>query len=153
MLQQHKLIYVLIQINIFIINIMNRTDLNDNFIPTILYHCFVITGLFNYNITAIDVGEWGYDEYSNLYIVSWFLLNPTQPSIEDLLTYTVSNVTNFYNSYYSLPDDIKNSQPFNRLTQTQIDSIPTAKLVSGYLIYNTTSSYVQIWSGSAWVNI
>ena len=129
---------------------MDRNTLNNNWTQTILYYCFQTDSSFH-SSDCTDVGTWGYDEDYNLIVSTW-LLGITQPTIETLMSYSLSNVTTFYENNYVLPSQI-NTNPFVSISASVLSSIPTSRVEEGKLFYNTTDKRIQFWNGSAYVNI
>lgn len=134
---------------------MLQTELNLYWVQTILYYCWQINQVY-FDTWGVEVGSWGYDESSNLYIVSWNVDNETynipQPDINTLLSYDSQNVIDFHNSHYLWINDINNSQPYIKMTSTQIDSIPADRITKGYRVYDTTLQWVVQWDGSQWID-
>lgn len=130
---------------------MIRSELNNNWIQTILYYCYQINSSLH-NINGLDVGSWGYDENNDLIIVSWFL-SFQEPSINDLLSFDLVNVSNFYSLYYFYPNSINSQQPFFNISTSLLESIPTSLCTKGFCIYDTTTQSVKSFDGTSWVNL
>lgn len=134
---------------------MLQEELNLNWIAVILYYCYQQISGRCYDINGVDVGSWGYDEDSNLIVVSWTPNDITEPTNETLLSYNISDVLSFYDSHYVFPYGIYESQPFEQLSTTDIDSIDNdgGFLKNNYLVYDSTLNVLKKWDGTSFVTI
>ena len=132
---------------------MLQQDLNNNWIPTILYYCYQSIPGRTYDYNAVDLGTWGYNENDNLIIVQWYPTDISQPSIETLLFYDLNNVTDFFNSHYQNPFNVSTNQPFVKMTTSRIDAMNNDcnYLKNDYLVYDTDLSILKKWNGTAFV--
>ncbi len=131
---------------------MNRNELNSNWIQTILYYCFIVGSGAMFDLYGYGIGSYGYDENSNLIITTWLLTTINEPTINDLLSYTISDVTTFYTNYYLNPTLIINTQPFFKISTADLQLIPLSLCVKGYGVYDTTTQNIKIYNGTEWVN-
>lgn len=132
---------------------MLQSDLNSNFLQSILYYIDQQISGRRYDPYATQCGTYSYDGSGNLQIDTWLIGDITQPSNSTLLSYTLSNIITFYTNKYANPYAILAQQPFFSITTTDRNNLETTLIQNGYCIYNSTAGIVQFWNGSAWVNI
>jgi hypothetical protein len=135
---------------------MNQADVNAHWAETILYYCEQTDPGPRYAVDASDVMTWGVDGSGNFYIDTWLLdvnVIPEPAVIGDFTGYTLADVVEFYRLKYVMPSEITGSQPWVRLTSTEISNLDALSEYTGSIIYSTTDNYPKIYSGSAWVNL
>jgi hypothetical protein len=132
----------------------SQTELNENATKYILYFCgFVQSDPTVYdNISLSNVCQIDYDGSGNLYIVTWYIGSYLAPSMPTLLSYTLADVSAWYDNFYVIPSNLATWQS-NALSTTQIADVRTDSSMIGYLIFNTTESKYQYFDGSYWTNL
>lgn len=136
---------------------MNQTELNANWVQTILYYCYQTNNNAFFDTWATLCGSWSYDNEQNLFIDQWYLNNEiyniTQPTINNLLSYTVEDVSNFHNNYYVYPDSINNHNigAYFFANSAELNAIPYTRLTNydGFRAFDTTLRRVVFWNASA----
>ena len=124
---------------------MNRQDLTDNWATIILFYCG-LQGSSHFNQDLSDVCEYSYNGEGQTYITNWLLSSPyTEPSIETLLSYSLTDCNTYYANAYVLPDSIKNNQPWININSTQISNIIMRSENDGQFIFNTTTKRVMFY--------
>lgn len=132
---------------------MIRSELNTLWIQTILYYCFIIGNNAIFDINGSTVGTWEYDNNNDLIISTWIPETITQPTINNLLSYDVEDVTVFYTNYYVNPTYINDSQPFYKMSYSEISAIPSGFVNIGYCVFDTTNNTILKWNGSSWIEL
>ena len=129
---------------------MLQSELNSYWSQTILYYCYQINNAVFFDKYASTCGTYGYDGSGNLIITSWAISGSpntiAQPSNSTLLGYTLSTVLTFYNEKYLWPQSIIDHQPLYQIATADLANIPSARLIYGNLVYDTTSQSVKQWT-------
>ena len=132
----------------------SQSELNQYPNQYILYYC----GAIHYDPTVYDniglsnVCQIDFDGFGNLKIVNWYVGSYSAPSMLTLMSYTLTDVLEWYNNFYLLPASLASCQ-LCPLTTNQITALRTDSSMIGYLLFNTTECKYQYFNGSSWTNL
>jgi len=129
----------------------SQSELNTYPQPYVLYYCnFIQSDATVYQTDCSDVCTLFYDEFNDITISDWLIIAYGAPSIVTLLTYTLTDVLEFYDNFYTTPQTIFASQPYG-LTATKLADVRADNNMLGYVVYDDTNDVMKTWSGSAWL--
>src|SRR5271165_294645 len=133
-----------------------QSDLNYNPIPYVIYYCNSPSGqndptLYDYQGLS-NVCSWGYDGSSDFIILSWLIGGYVAPSTATLLTYTLTDVTNFMNNFYVIPNAIQMAQPYT-ISTANLSNVIANSTMQGYLVFDSTAHMLKFWNQgtSSWI--
>lgn len=133
---------------------MNRSELNTVFWPAI--SLWINTA--NNSIYATQPADYctiGYDNNNDTIITDWIDENITEPTINDLLTYTVEQVNNYWDKILTIPQLINdNSNIYTFSGSISKNDIPTQLLNNGAICVDNSNVYILIsgtWQQLAYV--
>src|SRR5271165_461453 len=130
-----------------------QSDLNYNPIPYVIYYCNSPSGqndptLYDYQGLS-NVCSWGYDGSSDFIILSWLIGGYVAPSTATLLTYTLTDVTNFMNNFYVIPAAIAANEPY-LISTTDLANIRADSTMLNYVVYDTSAQIPKYFNGTTW---
>jgi len=131
---------------------MLQSDYNSYPYQCILYYCGSSEGQNDptvYQIDLSDVCGLYYDGSDNIQISDWLLGGYSSPSTVTILTYTLSDVLDFYNNFYIIPADIAANEPY-MISTSDLANIRADNSMIGFVVYDTTAQSTKYWSGSNW---
>jgi hypothetical protein len=92
------------------------------------------------------------DPNSRTVITAWNHSSP-QPTIEQLMKYTVQEVTNDYDSLMTpLPDELSDAK-VSKWVEPQKQRVPKRKLNEGDMIYNKTKRLPEVFTNDDWAQV
>lgn len=124
---------------------MTREELTNNWAAVILYYCSTL-GSAHFRQDLLDVCEFSYDGNGDTYITTWFLSAPySEPSIATLQALNLTTSQNYFNYAYLIPDSLVSSQPFIKITQTEINNLVMRPEHDGLLFFNSTTKTLMYY--------
>jgi hypothetical protein len=135
---------------------MDQADINAHWMETILYYCEQQSAGPRYSIDGTDVGTWYVDGNGNIAIDTWLLDTQVVPEptvISSFTSYVLADVLDFYKYKYELPASIIATQPWTRLTSTEISNVEITSSINGTIVFDTTASTPKIYNGTNWVSL
>lgn len=128
-----------------------QSDFNNYYPYFILYYCNSPAGqndqtVYNQdlsNVCTIAVVS------NNVQINTWLIGSYSAPSMPTLLSYTISNVLAFYNNFYTIPQAIKDKEPY-MISTSDLALIRVDSSMIGYIVYDLTAKVIKSWTGSSW---
>jgi hypothetical protein len=121
---------------------MNRTELDARFVTTLSYYVFGVTTDIISDPTAF--GTYNYDEEGHMYLTSW-ALECAEPSINQLLAFTVQEVDSYNEKNILLPALVNQSSPVRIASSGDINP---ALLQSGVLV--VVQGSLHVWENGVW---
>jgi len=116
----------------------------------ILYYCNVDqkdSTIYHQDLNDVCTIGWVDDA---LDISGWLIGGYGAPSNVTLMSFALATVQNWFNYFYTLPQDIENSQAYlisaSDLALTRADAS-----MLNYFVYDMTNKVRKTWTGSAWV--
>lgn len=128
----------------------SQTDLNTYPWQFVLYYCNTINA--DPTVYATDLSNvctLGFDGSGDITISGWLLLGYGAPSTATLLAYTVFDVLEAYEDFYTIPAAIMNAQPYSITTAGLADIRADASMI-GFSVYDTDAQANKTWLGSSW---
>lgn len=108
--------------------------------------------IYNTNLTEICDAGYSITSPYNFEITTWYLTEIAEPSLETLMGYDLATVLTWYKGFYEDPLAIALAQPFTRLTSANIANVRTTVATNDSIVYNTTTSKLQYFTGSVWAD-
>lgn len=123
---------------------MNRSELNTVFFPAI--SLWINTAENNtYALQPEEYCVMGYDGNNDLVITDWIYTSVTEPTINDLLAYTLTQVNNYWDRVSIIPQIINNNSNIYALSNSLTkNDIPTSLLNNGSIILDGTDVFILI---------
>lgn len=124
---------------------MNAEELQEN-----MYHCvcYYISENKEDDFLKFDLIDHG--DGKGAIINKWFYDFP-KPTNEKLMTYTVQEVKDYFDSINEI-DDIDNYR-FHKTTTQKLNKIPKTKIKNGDCVFNQSTGKIQIYINGQWRNV
>lgn len=125
-------------------------EVNANPYIYMLYYCNQNNMTAVYQIDLSDVCTMYYDGNGDIQISTWLVSTYGQPSPMTVLqSYTLANVQEFYNNFYTIPSIISINQ-YYQVSTANLASIRADVSMLGYRIFDITTRTVKAWNGLTW---
>ena len=134
---------------------MTPEELQSVFVKAVLFYCNVTNSdpvrYFGFDPSQLSpvIGELDFMG-SDYYVKEW-LLSYTKPTNAMLEALSFLDVLNFYEAAYANPQSVINTQPYEKLTASQIAAMETTELPQDATVTNTTLNRNVRLRGSSWV--
>lgn len=129
----------------------SQSDVNIYPNQFILYYCNNINADTTiYNIYLSDVCTTSYDSKDNLEISAWLISAYIAPTNVQLTSYILSTVLDWYNNFYTIPQEITDSQAY-MISAANLALCRADASMIGFTIYDTTNHAKKNFNGTAWV--
>lgn len=130
-----------------------QEELNFNAPQYVLYYCNSPAGQDDptiYQTDLSDVCSMYFDGESNVHLSDWLLGGYIAPSTETMLGYTLADVLEFFDNFYTQPAMVSASQYWKMSTANLLNIRADASMI-GFGIFDTTSQTNKFFNGTAWI--